>query len=96
MIISRRKVPRFLNDFFPGISQENYADEGLMRMMIQKQAVPMDIRNVAVFSVNESDMLAVFELRGMVSQKKKYKKSFTVLRILFLARQTGWMIGAIT
>ena len=83
MIISRRKVPRFLNDFFPGISQENYADEGLMRMMIQKQAVPMDIRNVAVFSVNESDMLAVFELRGMVSQKEIQEKFYRLANIVF-------------
>ncbi len=70
MIISRRTIPRFLNDFFPGISQENYIEEGQMRMMIQKQAVSMDIRIVATFFINESDMLAVFELRGMVSQRE--------------------------
>ena len=43
----------------------------------------MDIRNVAVFSVNESDMLAVFELRGMVSQKEIQEKFYRLANIVF-------------
>lgn len=83
IVVSRRKIPRFLDTFFPGISQENYADEMGLRSMIQEQASVMEIRSVTVFSLNSSEILAVFELRGMISQKEIYERFYRLANTVF-------------
>lgn len=77
LIISQKKPPAFLEKYFPGIFSDSYLDEPALRIAIQRQAELMDIRNAAAFALNETEMLAVFELKGnLVSQKEIYESLY--------------------
>lgn len=84
MILSQRRIPRFLNEYFPGLCQEGYLDEFYLKMLIQKQSESGDIKNIAVFAVSETDVLAVFELKGnVISQKEIYEKFYHLASRIF-------------
>lgn len=84
ILISHRQIPRFLNEFFPGIVRENEADETELRRMLRKEAAGMEIRMVAAFSLNESEVLAIFDLRGLVSQKEIHEKIYRLANAVFV------------
>lgn len=83
IVVSCRKVPRFLDTFFPGISQKDEADEPALRKILQEKAAEMEIRSVTSFLLNPSDLLAVFELRGMISQKEIHERFYRLASAVF-------------
>lgn len=84
IILSLRRIPRFLNEYFPGLCQEGYLDELYLKMLIQKQSDSGELKNIAVFPVSDTDILAVFELKdNVISQKEIYEKLYQLSGRIF-------------
>ncbi len=84
MILTQRRIPRFLSEYFPGLCQEGYLDEFYLKMLVQKQSDLGELKNIAVFAVSDTDVLAVFELKGnVISQKDIYQRLYCLADRIF-------------
>lgn len=84
MILSQKQVPRFLEQYFPGIRKEKFLDEMTLRTVIGRQTENGDFRSIASFSFSEAEFLTVFEMKGgFVSQKEIYEKFYHLASRIF-------------
>ncbi len=84
LILSLRHVPRFLEEYLPGICGEEYLDELYLKSLIHTEAEREGLRDTAAFAVSETEMLALLEVKGsVISQKEIFEKLYRVSDRIF-------------
>lgn len=84
VVLSQRHVPSFLEEYFPGICGERYLNEAYLARLVRQEAESEDLKSIAAFAVNDTDMLVILEAKGnMISKKEIYEKLYYVSNHMF-------------
>lgn len=84
LILSLRHVPGFLEEYLPGICQEEYLDELYLKSLIHREAGQEGLKDAAAFAINTAEMLAVLEVKGdVISRKEIYEKLYRLSDRIF-------------
>lgn len=77
LVLARRRIPKFMEEFLPGISSEEYNDEELIYRIVSKEIDSFKVEKFVLFPINEYEILVVLKMESnFVSQKEIYEQIY--------------------
>lgn len=77
LILTRRRVPQFMEDFLPGITSEEYNDEEQIYRIVNKCTNSFKVEKFFLFSINDYEILVILKMESsFVSQKEIYEQLY--------------------
>ena len=77
LILARRRIPKFMEEFLPGIGSEEYNDEELIYRIVNKGIENFRVEKFVLFPINEYEILVVMKMESnFVSQKEIYEQIY--------------------
>lgn len=77
LVLARRRVPRFMEEFLPGVTSEEYNDEEQIYWIVNKCVTEFKVEKFFLFSINDYEMLVILKMESsFVSQKEIYEQLY--------------------